>query len=373
MNWSLRVGRFFGIDVFIHWTFFLLLGGIVYAQYAATKSWSAAAAELLFVALVFAIIVMHEYGHALTARLFGVKTRDIILLPIGGVARLERIPENPAQELLIAVAGPMVNVVLAIGLAAWLIGTGQLRAGMPEDMPNEPLEVGLLERLLIINIVLVVFNMIPAFPMDGGRVLRALLALGMSHLRATQIAARVGQGIAILAAIFAIYSTQYMLLLVALFVWVGAQAELAMATARAGLAGLFAHHAMLARFLVVRPTDSLEALAPHVLSGYQSAIPVLDGDQLVGLLTPEQLRQAMAQGGGHGRVADIMQRDFDQAAPHEPLATVIERMQLKKHLSLPVVEQGRLIGLITAESIRGALQQAKSPSTPQAVTQSSPN
>jgi CBS domain-containing protein len=304
---------------------------------------------------------------------FGVKTRDIILLPIGGVARLERIPEKPAQELLIAVAGPMVNVVLAIGLAAWLIGTGKLLAEMPENMPNEPLQVGLLERLLIVNIVLIVFNMIPAFPMDGGRVLRALLALGMSHLRATQIAARVGQGIALLAAAYAIYSTQYMLLLVALFVWVGAQGELAMATARAGLAGLLVHHAMLTRFLVVRPTDSLEALAPHVLSGYPSAIPVLDGDRLVGLLTPEQFRLAMAQGGGAGQAADAMQREFDQAAPHEPLASVIERMQLKKLHSLPVVEQGRLIGLITAASIRGTLQQAKSPAPPQVAPQSSPN
>jgi len=257
-------------------------------------------------------------------------------------------------------------VVLAIGLAAWLIGTGQLQLAMPENMPNEPLQVGLLEKLLMVNIVLIVFNMIPAFPMDGGRVLRALLALGMSHLRATQIAARVGQGIALLFAGYALWQHQYMLLLVAVFVWVGAQGELAMATARAGLAGLFAQHAMLTRFLVVRPTDSLEALAPHVLSGYRSAIPVLDGDRLVGLLAPEQLRQAMATSGGQGQVADAMQREFDQAAPNEPLAAVIERMQLKKLHTLPVVEQGRLIGLITAESIRDTLQKAKAPAAPPA-------
>ena len=185
MSWSIRIARLFGIDIYVHFTFLLLLAGIAFAQYARTGNVAAALSEMLFVALIFATVVMHEYGHALTARAFGVATRDITLLPIGGVARLERIPENPYQELAIAVAGPAVNVVLAIACAAWLAATNRFSAPISADF----MEGSLVWRMLKINVALVIFNMIPAFPMDGGRVLRAVLAMGMGYVRATQIAA----------------------------------------------------------------------------------------------------------------------------------------------------------------------------------------
>ena len=194
MRWSWKIGRFVGIDVFMHFTFLLLIGWVLLSHWLQGESLAAALEGVGFILALFGCVVLHEYGHALTARRYGIKTRDITLLPIGGVARLERMPDKPTQELWVALAGPAVNMVIAIVLFAWLQLTSNL-------VPLAELEVGsgsFIERLMVINIVLMGFNMIPAFPMDGGRVVRALLAMRMEYTRATQIAASLGQSIAIL-------------------------------------------------------------------------------------------------------------------------------------------------------------------------------
>src|SRR5438874_13291101 len=188
MSWSLPIFRVAGIQLRIHVTFLLLIGWLAFRYYAEGGT-AAAAGSVFFILLLFACVVLHEFGHAFAAKAFGINTPDITLLPIGGVARLERMPEEPVQELIIAVAGPLVNVVIALGLfiadgAQALLNPAAVEAG------------GLIAQLLTINIMLVLFNLLPAFPMDGGRVLRALLATRMSYARATQVAATVGQGFA---------------------------------------------------------------------------------------------------------------------------------------------------------------------------------
>ncbi len=189
MKWQWKIARIAGIDVYMHATFLLLIGWVAFTYWTEQQSLAAVLSGVFFILLLFVFVVMHEYGHALTARKYGIRTRDITLYPIGGVARLERMPEKPIEELWVALAGPAVNVVAAIVLFGYLIVSGTF-----QPLTSLSISTGsLIERLMVVNLWLVLFNLIPAFPMDGGRVLRALLGLRLEYVQATQIAANVGQ------------------------------------------------------------------------------------------------------------------------------------------------------------------------------------
>src|SRR6201987_2102337 len=231
MRWSFKLARIAGIDVRIHATFFLLLGFVAYfAGHRAGASWGLNAVLLWL--LVFLCVLLHELGHALAAKAYGIPTVDITLYPIGGVARMEKMPEKPAQELVVAIAGPLVNVVIIIVLGAVLFATGGLDLTAIVTDPN------LLQILFWTNIVMVIFNLIPAFPLDGGRVLRALLATRMEYALATRVAAGIGQGIALALGIFAAFTGQILLILIAIFIYMAAESEAAVVQMVAGAAGL---------------------------------------------------------------------------------------------------------------------------------------
>jgi Zn-dependent protease len=227
MRWSWRIGRLAGIALYVHATFLLLLAWVAFREW--TYGMVAVAAALVYIVALFAIVVLHELGHALTARRYGIRTRDIILLPIGGVARLERMPRDPRQELLVALAGPAVNVAIAIVLYALLRLTGAPPAADLYTVDLVSSTRAFVYQLVVVNIMLAVFNLIPAFPMDGGRVLRALLAMRMSsYVRATAIAARVGRVLAVVLGFVGVYKFQNPFwVLIALFVWMGAGSEAA--------------------------------------------------------------------------------------------------------------------------------------------------
>src|SRR5579872_1955873 len=193
MKWSWRIGRLLGIDVYMHATFLILLVWLGVSYYLPQRRMDDVINGLTLIVALFGIVILHELGHALTARRFGIRTRDITLLPIGGVARLERMPEDPKQELLVALAGPAVNVVLAGILALMILLTGAALTVLDSRLAGG----NFLSNLMWINVVLATFNMVPAFPMDGGRVLRALLAMRMDYVHATQRAASVGQALAL--------------------------------------------------------------------------------------------------------------------------------------------------------------------------------
>jgi Zn-dependent protease len=362
MSWSFPIARLFGINVYVHATFFLLLAFVVFQQYRATQDWDVVLFETLFVVLIFTIIVLHELGHALMARRFGVQTRDITLLPIGGVARLERIPENPYQEFAIAVAGPAVNVVLAILCFFVVVARGNLSEVFREGLFTPDL----IGRLLFVNVGLVVFNMIPAFPMDGGRVLRSVLAMGMPHVQATRIAATIGKFMAMLFGLAGLFVPgAFMLLLIALFIWVGAASEAQAVETRSNLSGASVRHAMISEFRSVQPGDSLETIAGHVLAGFQQDFPVAEDGQVVGIITRGDLLKAMAQVGRQGLVADVMQRNFVTARPDEPLTDALQKLQECDCHSMPVLDDGQLVGMVTSENIgeflmlRSAARQAR--------------
>ena len=246
MRWSFKLGRILGIDVYIHFTFFLLLGFIGLTQWMASRNPGSAVVAVLFFLSLFACVLLHEFGHALAARGYGIHTRDIVLLPIGGVASLERMPEKPRQELWVAFAGPLVNVVIAAGLFIGLTLKG------PWEFSLTSLHASLAERLLAVNVFLVLFNLLPAFPMDGGRVLRAILAMRLPYARATRVAATVGQAMAFLFGFLGLF-TNPMLIFIALFVWIGASQEAAAVEMQSSISGARVRDAMLTQFRTLQP------------------------------------------------------------------------------------------------------------------------
>jgi len=347
VKWSWKVGTFAGIPVYVHSTFLLLIAFIVAHDLGAGASPAAAAGSALFLLAIFATIVLHEYGHALTARRYGIKTRDITLLPIGGLARLERLPDVPRQELCVALAGPAVN--LAIAALAFL---GATLAGVGLGSPTADLSGGnVLGRFVVVNVLLAAFNLIPAFPMDGGRALRAWLAERYDYSRATEIAANLGQALAFAFGFLGLLSGNPMLLFIALFVWVGATAEASSASVRSVIAGIPVERAMITDFHVVEAGDSLQRAADLVIAGEQQDFPVVEQGRLVGLLTRDRLVRAIAERGLESPVREAMTGTYETAEARELLGPAFERLQTSSCRVLPVLREGRVVGLLTAENV----------------------
>ena len=266
MKSSWKIGRVAGIEVQLHFTLLLLLAWVAWSQYLPERNWRAALGGVGFTLALLVTVVLHELGHALTARSFGIRTRDITLLPIGGVAHLERIPEKPRQELLIALAGPGVNVLLVVLLSVALWAGAELSAVTTLKWVGGPFLV----KLLWVNVSLAVFNLVPAFPMDGGRVLRAVLAMRMDYVRATQIAASIGQAFAWVFGILGLFTNPFLILiLIALFVWMGAAQEAGQVQLKSVLSGLPVSRVLLTEFHTLAPADLLGRAIESILAGGQ--------------------------------------------------------------------------------------------------------
>lgn len=347
VKWSWRLGEYAGIAVYMHATFLLLIAWVAISHLASGDTLRGALGGIAFILALFGCVLLHEFGHALAARRYGIKTRDITLLPIGGVARLERMPDDPRQELVVALAGPAVNVVIAAALLIWLIVTSTLSPFGSVGVASGPF----IERLLIVNVILVLFNMIPAFPMDGGRVVRALLAMRMEYTRATQTAANLGQGLAMLFGLFGLLTGHFMLLFIAFFVWIGAAQEASMVQMKSALGGIPVSRAMLTNFETVSPTDPLQKPVDLLLQGFQQDFPVLWGNELIGVLTRSDLISGLSQRGPNATVQEVMRRDFQIADPHDMLETAFMRLQECQCHTLPVVRGGEVVGLLTSDNL----------------------
>ncbi len=346
MKWSWRFGSIAGIALYVHATFVILIAWVAASHWIRDRNAAAVIAGVGFILALFACIVLHELGHALTARRYGIQTRDITLLPIGGVARLERMPEEPLQELWVALAGPAVNAIIAGGLYGWLALTNALEPLSRLTLTQGPF----LERLMAVNVFIVAFNLLPAFPMDGGRVLRALLATRLDYTRATQLAASLGQGMALVFGFLGLLGNPF-LLFIAFFVWIGAGQEASMAQIRSALGGLPVSRAMITDFRTLTVTDPLRVAVDHLLSGTQQDFPVLGDDRVVGVLLRSDLLSALARSGPETAVEEIMRREFETADSHEVLEVAFGRMQQSECRTLPVLHAGRLVGLLTPDNI----------------------
>jgi Zn-dependent protease len=360
VKWSLRLGRLAGIDIYLHATFGLLIGFVVLQQWLAGEGPTETLISVLFVLALFGCVLLHELGHALAARAFGIPTRDITLLPIGGLARLERMPDEPLHELWVAIAGPIVNVVIAAAIYAGLVVAALPAGGNWFD----PTAGGWLQRLMAVNVLLVVFNLLPAFPMDGGRVLRALLAIRLDYVRATQIAAGLGQAMALLFAFVGLMYNPF-LLFIALFVWIGAAQESHLAQMKAAFGGLPLRVAMQTDFRTLSPQQTLADAIDLILSGSQQDFPVEQDGRLVGVLTRGDLLVGLARDGAAQTVDAVMRRDFLTGGPGDLLEATFRRLAGCECHTLPVVWQGRVVGLITMDNlgefmmIQGALEAAR--------------
>lgn len=348
MGWSWKLGRLAGIDIRVHATLLLLVGWVLFSQLVGGSGALAAAGAIAFLVAVFGSIVLHELGHALTARRFGIGTRDITLLPIGGVASLHRMPKAPKQELWIALAGPAVNFAIAAVLFVWLSATGTWASLTALGVASGPFA----ERLLVANVSLGLFNLIPAFPMDGGRVLRALLALRIDRARATAIAAKIGQALAIVFGAVGVFSNP-MLVFIAIFIWMAAASESARVTAESALTGLRVGQAMVTRFETLAATDPLGRAAGVLLTTSQEEFPVLERGVMIGLLTRDDLMRGLHELGHDGLAKHALRRELPMIHEADTLENARSRVQ-EGQGALAVSNGYRIIGLVTPDSLRVA-------------------
>ncbi len=363
MKWSWRIARIAGIAVHVHVTFGLFLGAVL-----ALGLLDPTADVLFYVGVLFAVlgcVLLHELGHAFTARGFGLGTKDITLLPIGGVARLERQPKDPAAELWIALAGPAVNFALALALAV-VVGVVRSLEIVAEDVlallnvhpvvTDAGARRSLPEMLFAVNLFLGAFNLLPGFPMDGGRVLRALFTWFVGLQRATRFAARVGIGLALLFAIVGFLRSQPMLVVVGLFVFLSGRQESAMTITRSLLDGLPVKAAMTTRFFTLPTFESLEHAASILLSTAQQDFPVVGDDgRYLGMLTKVDLLRELTQRGREARVIDAARRGLRVLSPTDLIPDLFDQWSGFPQHALPVLEEDKLVGLLSADGIQKAL------------------
>lgn len=346
MRWSFQIASITGIQIRLHLTFLFFLGWVGFSD-GLQGGWLGAVSGMTLVMLVFSCVLLHELGHAWAARYFGIRTPDITLLPIGGIARLERIPERPGQEIVVAVAGPFVSAGLALGFGMW------------SDFSLPPLDQNLYQwgyfssKLFAINTGLLAFNLLPLFPMDGGRVLRALLAFHYPYGRSTRIAARISQSLAIFMGLGGVWLGAPMLIFISIFVFLGAGAESEQVEMRESSQGLSVSDTMLTHFTVLPMNAQLADAADLLLHGAQSAFPLCDeSNRFLALLTRESLLSGLNEAGPLGDALAYAAKDLPKLDPSWPLARACLLCEQHNSSVLPVLDShGTLAGLFATDTL----------------------
>ncbi len=348
MTWSFSIGRLFGSEIRIHATFFLLLLWIGMAAYLSDGP-AAALENVVFVIAIFGCVLAHEYGHVLTARRYGIATPDITLLPIGGMARLQRMPENPTQEIIVALAGPTVNIVIFIGLLA--IFGPSMNLGQLEQIENP--DIGFVGRLAAVNLFLALFNLLPAFPMDGGRVFRAVLSYFTDRLTATRAAAGAGQILAFGFGFLGLTTGNVILLLIAIFIFMAAGAESSEVEMRSVARTMLARDAMITSYESLAPDDSLHAAQSALIRTTQHEFPVRNPDgSLAGFLTRSAIFHDSNSERANRRVETEMITNVPSVMLDAGLDAVLDALHQDNAPAVAVTDKaGRMIGYVTRENI----------------------
>jgi len=336
--------RLFGVPVRLHFTFVLLL---VFLLFIGIGDRQSGAMTALYVLALFASVLLHEVGHTLVARRYGIRTLEIVMYPIGGVSRPERQPA-PREELWIALAGPMVNLLIAAALFGWLVAHQGLQAFRELAQPTD---ANLAQRIALGNLALCVFNLLPAYPMDGGRILRSFLSLHRPEEEATRIAAGAGQGLAIMLGLAGLLWGNYMLVFVALFVYLGAFQEGVAARSRIFTAGYAVSSAMITDLRTLEHGATIRDAGDLLLKTSQHDFPVVHGDAVIGLLTRAALVRAMMSQGPDAYVAGAMDRDFVRVPPDMSLVDALPKLSAGANCALVMDAEDRLVGMLTSEHL----------------------
>jgi Zn-dependent protease/predicted transcriptional regulator len=349
MKGSFKLGKIAGIGLFVHWTFSLLILFIIYTNYKAGQNSIQILWSVLFILCVFLTVFMHELGHALTAKKFGIKTKDITLLPIGGVAQLERLPEKPSEELMVAFAGPMVNIVLAL-ITSLFISLPNTSEEMVAQLENGVNAGNFFLNFYLVNIILAFFNLIPAFPMDGGRVLRALLSYKLERHQATKIAARIGQALAIGFVLLGFYSNPF-LIFIGIFVFMGAQIESEYTESKYMLKGYKVRDVLMKQYPSIDCNEPLETAVKIMLDSQNKHFLVTENDIPMGTLNREQIIAALAKKEGETRLSSIMDRELILLQADDLLEDIFELVYKNKSTLMLVIDDNQLIGTLDTENL----------------------
>jgi len=340
----------------MHLTFLLIIPWAAYNWgIALGRGWSGALFGMIFIVVLFLCIVLHELAHSLVAMLYGVRVREIELSPIGGVAKMDSMPEKPYQELAMALAGPLVNLVIAVPLG-WLILL-LIRSGFIRSISHfaylmsRPSWQSFILNLFTSNVLLALFNLLPAFPMDGGRVLRSALAWGIGQRQATRLAAYVGQVAAVVLALAGLLTGNLILVLIGIFVFSGAQQEERLTNFQAVLSDLRVGQALITPCSTLSPDDTLATTLELAMHGHPACFAVVETGRLVGLLTHVDITSALETYGQGVRVGDIMRTGFPTISPMDTLARAHQLMASSGLRALPVTKDGHLLGMVTAQQI----------------------
>lgn len=340
---TVGVLRILGVPVRFHFTFILLLIFLLFIGIGERQS---GATFALYVLALFASVLLHELGHTLVARRYGIRTTEIVMYPIGGVSRPERIPKG-REEFWIAISGPLVNALIAAGLFAWLAARNQF---VPFSVLRDPTDANLAERIAIGNFLLFAFNLLPAYPMDGGRVLRSLLMLFKPEEQATRIAAGAGQALAALLGLYGLLSSNFIVVFVAMFIYIGASQEGAAVRGRLLTTGVPVRAAMITDFRTLSHGESIRDAGNLLLATSQHDFPVMHGDTVLGLLTRGALVRSMLTDGPEAYVASAMDRNPQRVSPDTPLSEVLPDLSGTRACAL-VMDGDQLVGLLTSENV----------------------
>jgi Zn-dependent protease/predicted transcriptional regulator len=365
MGSSVRLFTVRGIDIKVHITFpLILIWAAIQFGWLGGNGLEGAVFGIIVTLLLFAVVVLHELGHSFTALEYDVPIQQIVLLPIGGVSEMGKMPEKPGEELLVAVAGPAVNFVLAIVLVVVALALNISLS--PAEMIKSLQGMGSLtfdaifRYLFVTNIFLGVFNLLPAFPMDGGRVLRSLLATRMSRPRATNIAVWVGQTFAWLMGLWGFLGGGFFLVLIAIFIYLGAGQEGQQTRLQSVLSDLKVRNAYSHQAVTLAPGDTLKRAVDLMLSSFQANFPVCEGDRLVGFLPQKRLVEVLHSHGPAMPIKQAMLSEFDRAQVNDGLFDVQQKLAQSKQDAMPVSDGDRFLGLITQQDIAEVYQLASS-------------
>ncbi|WP_223550350.1 site-2 protease family protein [Aestuariivivens sp. NBU2969] len=349
MKANLNLGSVFGIKIIVHWTFFFLILWIVFSELKRGGNSESIFFNIVLVLAVFGCVVLHELGHALAAKRFGIGTKKIVLLPIGGMASLERIPESPKQEFLVTLAGPLVNILIVVILYFIVPVDEFVRLNFTEtfEILMSFTIQNFLFYLFLVNLGLVIFNFIPAFPMDGGRILRALLAIKLAPVKATQIASSIGQFIAILFLFTGLLYNPF-LIIIALFVFLGAHGENQIIQHMALLKGHTVDEAMMINITTFKPEDSIDLVVNKIISGTETNFLVLEDHKIKGILYHKDI---IDKSNENVLVKDVMKTKFETVKDTDSLHKIYHIIFVENKTFVPVLSKERIVGVIDATNL----------------------